>query len=176
MTPDEALAALDELRAAREAGEAAVKATPDAVKAALAAGNTAAEVARRIGMSEGYVRKFRREAGLQDKRYAHLKPPAATPEPAPHAPAMREPEPWAGSSTLRPALAVPSERELPTRYRELPQPFVGDAVKRIARGYPTWHEETRAAVAGAPLLFQDLLEIKRAHEAQILDELGIELP
>jgi hypothetical protein len=94
MTPDEALAALDELRAAREAGDQAVKDTPKAVVDALAAGNTAAEVARRIGMSEGYVRKFRREAGLQDKRYAHLKPPVAAAEPvlAPQAPGARKPK------------------------------------------------------------------------------------
>lgn len=75
MTPDEALTALDELRAARVAGKAAEDATPGAVVEALKTGVTAAEIARRIGLSEGYVRKFRRQAGLQDKRYAHLKPP-----------------------------------------------------------------------------------------------------
>lgn len=95
MTPDEALAALDELRAAREAGEAAVDATPGTIVEALKTGVTAAEIARRIGLSEGYVRKFRREAKLQDQRYAHLKPPVAAAEPAPTPQAAaREPEPW----------------------------------------------------------------------------------
>lgn len=75
MTPDEALAALEDLRLKREAGKAAEVATPEAIIDALKTGATAAEVARRIGLSEGYVRKFRRQAGLQDQRYAHLQPP-----------------------------------------------------------------------------------------------------
>lgn len=107
MTPDEALAALDELRAARLAGKAAEEATPGAVVEALKTGVTAAEIARRIGLSEGYVRKFRREAKLQDKRYAHLKPPAATVEQSP----VREPEPWAETSMV--ATSTPKYAPVP---------------------------------------------------------------
>lgn len=75
METDPTLAALDVLRRKREAGEAAVEATPDAIVAALKAGNTAAEIARRLKISEGYVRGIRRKNGLQDQRYAHVKPP-----------------------------------------------------------------------------------------------------
>jgi hypothetical protein len=75
METDPILAALDALRRKREAGETAVKATPGAIEGALKAGKTAAEIARHLGVSEGYVRGIRREKGLQDPRYAHLKPP-----------------------------------------------------------------------------------------------------
>jgi len=77
MTREESLSQLDSLRAAREAGEAAIKATPGAIKTALIEGITAAEIGRRLGVSEGYVRGIRRKEGLQDERYAHLKPPTA---------------------------------------------------------------------------------------------------
>ena len=73
----DALAVLDKLRRDRMEGKAAKKATPDAIVAALKAGKTAAEIARHLGVSEGYVRGIRREKGLQDPRYAHLKPPRA---------------------------------------------------------------------------------------------------
>lgn len=182
MDRDEAIAELRRVKRQRERAEAArtnaAKATREAIIAALKAQIGPSEIATECGVTDSHVRAVRRDAKIPaNPSYAKLKPPVRTNSAAATAtPVERKPEPWAGSSTLRPALAVPSERELPTRYRELPAPFVGDTVKRIARGYPTWHEETRAAVAGAPLLFQDLLEIKRAHEAQILDELGIELP
>ena len=78
MDTDPTLKALDALRRKREAGEEAVMATPDAITAALEAGNTAAEIARRLGVSEGYVRGIRRKKGLQDPRYAHLEPPRRT--------------------------------------------------------------------------------------------------
>ena len=78
METDPTLKALDALKRRREAGEEAVKATPAAIVAALKAGHSAAEIARRVGVSEGYVRGIRRENGLQDERYAHLRPPRAS--------------------------------------------------------------------------------------------------
>lgn len=75
METDPTLKALDTLKRRREAGEEAVKATPAAIVDALKAGHSAAEIARRVGVSEGYVRGIRREHGLQDPRYKHLQPP-----------------------------------------------------------------------------------------------------
>ena len=77
METDPTLAALDSLRRKREAGKAAEKATPGAIEDALRAGKSAAEIARHLGVSESYVRGIRRAKGLQDRRYAHLKPPRA---------------------------------------------------------------------------------------------------
>lgn len=108
MTPDKALAALDGLLRDREAGEAAVKATPGAIVDALKAGVTAAEIARRLKMSEGYVRKFRREAGLQDQRYAHLKPPAPE-EPAPESASGRRDVRSLNAQTIRRLAALAEE-------------------------------------------------------------------
>jgi DNA-binding CsgD family transcriptional regulator len=78
METDPTFAALDALRRKREAGKAAEKATPTAIVDALKAGKTAADIARHLGVSEGYVRGIRRENKLQDPRYAHLQPPRPT--------------------------------------------------------------------------------------------------
>lgn len=74
----DALAVLDKLRRDRNEGRAAKRATPGAIVDALKAGKTAADIARHLGVSEGYVRGIRRENKLQDPRYAHLKPPRAS--------------------------------------------------------------------------------------------------
>lgn len=182
MDKDEAIAELRRIKRLRERAEAAQKAateaTEPAIVGALRAGMRPVEIVNESGVSDSYVRSVRRANKIApNPSYANLTPPRRTkPSAAQPEPAAPEPEPWAEPSALRPALTVPSETELPTRYRTLPPPLVADTVKRIARGYPTWHEEVRAEVVGVPPLFQDLLEIKRAHEARILDELGIELP
>lgn len=75
MEKDPVFAALDALRRKREIGKAAEEATPGAIVDALKAGKTAADIARHLGVSEGYVRGIRRENKLQDPRYAHLEPP-----------------------------------------------------------------------------------------------------
>lgn len=170
MTPDKALAALDKLLRDREAGEAAVKATPGAIVEALKAGVTAAEIARRLKMSEGYVRKFRREAKLQDQRYAHVKPP---PRPGP---AQAEPEPLAELSALRTQASAPTEEDLPSRFRKLTPRLADEIVDRIRLEYPTWHIEARELVADVTPSFQNLAEIKLAFDAGVLDDLGITLP
>ncbi len=77
METDPTFKALDALKRKREAGEEAVKSTPAAIVDALKAGKTAADIARHLGVSEGYVRGIRRANGLQDPRYAHVKPPRA---------------------------------------------------------------------------------------------------
>lgn len=75
METDPTFAGLESLRRKREAGKAAEKATPAAIVDALKAGKTAADIARHLGVSEGYVRGIRRLNGLQDQRYAHVQPP-----------------------------------------------------------------------------------------------------
>lgn len=165
METDPTLTALDRLRRRREAGEAATKATPGAIVAALEAGNTAAEIARRLGISEGYVRGIRRDKNLQDPRYAHLKPPPRVESP------VREPEPQAESSP-----SVPTWEDLPDRFRNLPALLAADTVAKVRGEYPTWHDETRALIAEFPPSFHDALEIKRASDAGILNDLGIRLP
>jgi DNA-binding CsgD family transcriptional regulator len=173
METDPTLKALDRLRRRREAGEAATKATPDAIVAALEAGNTAAEIARRLGISEGYVRGIRREKKLQDPRYAHLKPPPREESAPPiKAPPARGPEPQAEASP-----SAPTWEELPDRFRKLPSLLAADTVARICGEHPTWHEETRALIADFfPPSFHDALEIKRASDAGILDDMDIRLP
>lgn len=77
-----ALARLDTLRPKREAAEKVIAQTTEAVLDALRAKAPAAEVARRSGLSESYVRTLRRNAKLPpDPRYAHLTPPKPTAKP-----------------------------------------------------------------------------------------------
>lgn len=76
LSSSEVVAMLESLRREREEGHEAVRETPGAIEDALRAGKSAAEIARHLGISESYVRGIRREKGLQDPRYAHLRPPS----------------------------------------------------------------------------------------------------
>lgn len=141
MAPHQAqLAKLDQLRRRREAGEAATRATPAAVRDALAAGITAAEIARRLNVSEGYVRRFRREAGLQDPRYAHLRLPTRD------AGAVRRPAPLEALA----AATHPAVGEVPDSVRNIPKPRVDLLVKGLEAQHPEWTRTMRRAIRDDP--------------------------
>jgi len=183
MDRDDAIAELRRVKRLRERADAAQKAateaTEPAVVAALRAGLRPVEIVKECGVSDSYVRGVRRANEIPaNPSYANLKPPTRT-KAAPAkrvAPSASEPEPWAEPSPLMRPLAQISEAELPARIREMRLPDQQAIVAQIRRAYPTWHDETRAEVAAAPPLFHDGLEIKRAKDAGILDDLGVELP
>lgn len=156
------LAKLDQLRRRREAGEAAAKATPAAVREALAVGITAAEIARHLNLSEGYVRRFRREAGLQDPRYAHLRPPARD------AVTVRRPAPLEAIA----AATHPAIGDVPDSVRNIPKPRVDLLVKGIEAQHPAWTRTMLRAIRDDPRipdLWTDYVLLAAAQDRGLLD-------
>lgn len=176
MDRDEAIKELRRVKRQRERAEAArkdaAKATRDAIVAALGAEIAPSVIASECGVTDSHVRAVRRAAKLPaNPSYASLKPPVRTKPPEPTS-TRREPEP---SPAVRQPMA-PTWEELPDRFRKLPSLLAADTVARIRRECPTWHDETCALIADALPEFRDGLEIKRAADAGILDDLGIVLP
>lgn len=82
MDPDEARQALDALGQRRAKTDAASKAvakdTPPTVEDGLRAGLGPAEIARRAGVTDAYVRRIRKKAQIPpNPKYDYLRPPRA---------------------------------------------------------------------------------------------------
>jgi hypothetical protein len=169
---DKATAKVKRARTAlRDAETEARRVVGEALKSAVTEGRSRTEVQRRSPFSPPVVRAIGEDAGVvPDERYVRA------PKTTPAAPAVRGPEVWPeATASVRP-LSVPSEDELPADIRSIHPGLAAEIVDKIRRGFPTWHDENRDMVASAPPLFQNLLEIKRARDAGILDDLGIVLP
>lgn len=197
MSPDEA-DGYDELRAEvarsspalirqrnalRKSEDAHKELIKRALKAGYAEGRAGfrADIQKISEFSVPTVRALAEEAGVPpDERYVKAakvrKAREATPATVTAEAPVREPGPWAEPSPSMRPLSVPSEGELPADIRAIHPGVAADIVEKIRRGFPTWHDETRAMVSDAPPLFQNLLEIKRARDAGVLDDLGVALP